>query len=83
MTSLVVAEAVILCLVGAGLGLVFASLLIPLVNSVLEAWIGSVEIGIAVVGNGLILAFALAITISIRPAWAAARLSITAGLRGN
>ena len=82
-SAIVVWEAVLLCLFGAGLGLAGAALLIPSVNAVLEVWIGRVELGAGVVASGVGLALAAGLAISFRPAWAAMRLSIVAGLRGN
>ena len=78
-TTLVLAEALLLCLVAAVLGLALARALFPLLKDV----IGVVSLPASVIGNGLAVAVLLALVTGGLPALRAKRLVIVDALAGR
>jgi ABC-type antimicrobial peptide transport system permease subunit len=79
----VLREALLLRIVGAGLGIAFALLLEPALNSNLVTIIGRFDMTWQSVLLGLGLALLIGVGIGIPPAWAARRLTIVDALRGH
>jgi putative ABC transport system permease protein len=81
--TLVLCEAVLVCVIGAALGIGLALLLEPGLNNNLITIIGRFEMTWQSVVLGLGLALGIGLGIGIQPAWAARRLSIVDALRGH
>lgn len=78
---LVLAEAVLLCLVGGVLGIGVAVVLMGLIDAALEQFIGPIGIGWPIVAQGLVLAAVLGVIVGSVPALSARRLAIVDALR--
>ena len=78
---LVLAESILLCMVGAVAGITVASFVIPGLNADLGSFIGAFELTRTSVTGALLVALVLGLCIGIPPALAASRLSIVAALR--
>ena len=78
---LVLAEAVLLCLVGGVLGIGIAVVLMGLIGGALEQFIGPIGISLPTVGQGLVLAAVLGVVVGSVPALIARRLAIVDALR--
>ena len=78
---LVLAEAILLCLVGGVLGIGVAVGLMGLIGGALEQFIGPIGIGWPIVAQGLVLAAVLGVVVGSVPALSARRLAIVDALR--
>jgi putative ABC transport system permease protein len=79
--SLVLGEAIVLCVAGGAFGIASALLLQPTLNDSIGAVLGGLEMDLTNVLTGLALSGLIGIVIGIQPAWSAKRLSITDALR--
>jgi putative ABC transport system permease protein len=77
---LVMAEAVLLCLVAAALGLVLAKAAIPIARPIIEDYVLILQTGWADTSRGFGLALIVAVVSSLYPAWRVRRLSIVDAL---
>lgn len=77
---LVIAEAVLLCLIAATAGLLLSKLAIPLMGQVLQDYISVLQTGWTDLLRGFGLALIVAVISSLYPAWRSRRLSIVSGL---
>jgi putative ABC transport system permease protein len=77
---LVMAEAVLLCLVAAALGLVLAKLAIPIARPIIEDFVLILQTSWADTLRGFGLALIVAVVSSLYPAWRVRRLSIVDAL---
>jgi putative ABC transport system permease protein len=80
-SSLVLGEAVLLCLVGGALGIGIAALLTPWVAGTVENIVPGIELSWLNIATGLGLAALLGVGIGTIPAWTASRLKIVDALR--
>lgn len=78
---LVLAESVLLCLVGGVLGVGLAFLVVSVMAPALEGFLGSFRISVAAVGTALGMALLLGLVIGAVPALTARRLTIVDALR--
>jgi putative ABC transport system permease protein len=78
--GLVLAEAVIQCLVGAAVGLTIARLLVPYVKKLLSGPAVLMAVPWSLVGLGLVVAFLVALVSAAVPAWRASRMQIVDAL---
>ena len=78
---LVLAEAVLLCLVGGALGIGVALAAIGWISAQVEGFIGAIEITWPIVAQGLALAAGLGVVVGCVPALSARRLAIVDALR--
>ena len=74
------AEAVLLCLVAAALGLVLAKAAIPIARPIIEDYVLILQTGWADTSRGFGLALIVAVVSSLYPAWRVRRLSIVDAL---
>ena len=81
--TLVLCEALLLCVTGAALGIALALLLEPGINSNLVTIVGRFDMTWQSVLIAMALALAIGIGIGLPPAWAARRLTIVDALRGH
>jgi putative ABC transport system permease protein len=81
--ALVLGEALLLCVTGAGLGIALALLLEPGLNSNLVTIIGRFDMTWQSVLFAVAIALLIGFGIGIPPAWAARRLAIVDALRGH
>jgi putative ABC transport system permease protein len=77
--GLVLAEAVIQCIIGAALGLAIARVLVPYTKKLLPGT-GFMTVSWWVVGLGLLIAFLVALISAALPAWRAGRMEIVNAL---
>jgi putative ABC transport system permease protein len=80
---LVIAEAVLLCLIAAALGLMLAKIAVPITRPAIEDFVLLLQTGWADILRGFGLALMVAVISSLYPAWRVRRLSIVAGLSRN
>jgi putative ABC transport system permease protein len=80
---LVLCEALLLCITGAGLGIALALLLEPGLNSKLITIVGRFDMTWQSVLIAIALALLIGLGIGLPPAWAARRLTIVDALRGH
>ena len=78
---LVLAEAVLLCLVGGALGIGVALAVIGPISASVEGFIGAIEITWPIIAQGLALAAGLGVIVGCVPALSARRLAIVDALR--
>jgi putative ABC transport system permease protein len=81
--ALVLGEALLLCLTGAGLGIALALLLEPGINGKLITLVGRFDMTWQSVLIAIALALLIGFGIGAPPAWAARRLTIVDALRGH
>jgi putative ABC transport system permease protein len=81
--ALVLCEALLLCVAGAGLGIALALLLEPGINSKLITIVGRFDMTWQSVLIAIALALGIGLGIGLPPAWAARRLTIVDALRGH
>ncbi len=81
--TLVLCEALLLCIAGAGLGIALALLLEPALNGNLVTIIGRFDMTWQSVLFAVGLALLIGLVIGIPPAWSARRLTIVDALRGH
>jgi putative ABC transport system permease protein len=79
-TALVLAEATLLCVVAALLGLAIAAAIFPVTEAL---GIGDAALPARVVASGVVVALALALASGLPPAWRARRLAIVDALAGR
>lgn len=79
--ELVIAEAMLLCVGGALVGIGLALLLQPYLNARLSSLLGRFQMDAASAVTAIGVALALSVAIGARPAWAAYRLAIADALR--
>ena len=77
---LVIAEAIVLCLIAATLGLVLARIAIPITRHAIEDFVLLLQTGWADTLRGFGLALIVAVVSSLYPAWRVRRLSIVDAL---
>ena len=82
-STLVLAEAVVLCLVGGLLGIIMAYGLLPVIKPVLEGFAGTVSFDATIVTTAVGLSVVIGFVIGIIPATSANRLTIVDALRKN
>jgi putative ABC transport system permease protein len=80
-SALVLAEAVVLCLVGGLFGIAMAYGLLPVIKPVLEGFAGSVNFSATIVATAVGLSVVIGLVIGIVPATSARRLTIVDALR--
>jgi putative ABC transport system permease protein len=79
-TTLVLAESILLCVIAAFIGLGIAALLFPGLSAVVP---GKVVLPMSVLGTGAIAAILLALISGLPPAWRANRLAVVDALAGR
>ena len=77
--ALVIAEALLLCVLAAGIGLLCASGLFP----ALKSFVGEAKLQPSVIWTGIAAAVVLALLIATPPAWRALRLNLVDALAGR
>jgi putative ABC transport system permease protein len=82
-TALVLAEAVLMLLIGAGIGLGAAAAVLPVVNGSTGGRFPPLFVGETIWGLGLLIAVALALVVGLPPALRARRLRIVEALAGH
>jgi putative ABC transport system permease protein len=81
--GLVLAEALLLCLVGAAAGIALGFAFAGVLNDFLAGVLGTVRMRWVDAGHAALIAVALSLVIGVPPALAARRLSIVGALRGG
>ena len=79
--SLVLCEAVVLCVAGGACGIAVALLMEPALNDSIGAVLGGLEMDLTTALVGLAVAAGIGLLIGVQPAWSAKRLSIVDALR--
>lgn len=78
---LVVGESILLCVLGAALGVGLGALFVPAASPIVEQFVGPIELPAAIVAQGLGLAVLLGLVVGGLPALTAQRLKIVDALR--